>query len=204
MNDEEYNGHFEIAEQARDYIAHLVADEGDPTGKLADFHASLGFVLYQHEQQLATARTERDEARARAANDDITLAINQRACEAIGKRPEEALDEACARVVTERDEARAEVERMRGVYEAAVEWSPRRGVRDDPGTRRARDAHEGVRVSTRVKWEKPPVEVEQGIMLVLESVPDWMAKAPSVAAAMKWLAERIYASVDDDGELWTP
>lgn len=47
----ELNGHIEIAEQCRDYLAHEAADNGDPTGKLQDFESSLRVVLDQLDRQ---------------------------------------------------------------------------------------------------------------------------------------------------------
>lgn len=47
----ELNGHIEVAEQCRDYLAHEIADNGDPGGGLQDFVDSLRIVIDQLDRQ---------------------------------------------------------------------------------------------------------------------------------------------------------
>lgn len=85
--------------------------------------------LVEAEVALAQAERERDEASARCVNDDLTLDMNQRAVHAIGKRCNEALDEACERVVAERDAAVQRAEQAEHLHAEAESDLARLSVR---------------------------------------------------------------------------
>ncbi len=45
LSDEALNGHIDVVEQCSDWISHRAMDDGDPSGRLADFVESIDVVL---------------------------------------------------------------------------------------------------------------------------------------------------------------
>lgn len=117
MSDAELNGHIELVEQCADYLDHETMDNGDPSGKLHDFICSIRAVVSalsstreKYEQAVREVERERDHSKMLSEN-------NGRLC-----REKAEVETFCAKVrgqytdtLRERDELRAEVDRLTGI-----------------------------------------------------------------------------------------
>lgn len=94
-------GHIDLAAECRDYLAHEVMDQGDPTGRLGEFVESLGVVL----NALDTARAEVAQLKAEMTTECIRADRNWTSFVRARDEREQA-ETTAAHLKTERDEAR--------------------------------------------------------------------------------------------------